>query len=64
MSTEVAQSTDRDEHRTKVAPVHAQTIRPKVSVDLSVSPASADGPLDLYLPSKWSWGPGKSSIDW
>lgn len=64
MSTEVAQSTDGGEQRTKVAPVHAQTIRPEVSVDLSVSAASADGPLDLYLPRKWSWGPGKSSVGW
>jgi hypothetical protein len=25
---------------------------------------SAGVPANLYLPSRWSWGPRKSSIDW
>jgi hypothetical protein len=65
MSTDVAQSTDRDEHRTQVASGHVQTIEPRpLSVDVSESAKSPDGPLDLYLPGKWSWGPGKSSTYW
>ena len=25
---------------------------------------SADVATNLYLPSRWNWGPAKSSIDW
>ena len=64
MSTEAAQSTDRDEHRTKVAPGHVETIQPHpFGVDVSEA-KSPDGPLDLYLPGKWSWGPARSSSYW
>lgn len=65
MSKEVAQSTDRDEHRTKVAPGQVRTIQPRpFGVDVSDSTRFPDGPLNLYVPGKWSWGPAKSSSYW
>jgi hypothetical protein len=64
MSTDLAQSPKWHEDRTEVDPNHPEAIYPHTP-GLNLEPAkSVDGPVDRYLPGKWSWGPARSSSDW
>jgi hypothetical protein len=59
MPTDLAQSPKGDEDRTKVDP----DPRPS-GLNVVETAESEDGPVDRYLPSKWNWGPPRSSFDW
>jgi hypothetical protein len=65
MPTDLAQSPEWDEDRTKADPDHPRVTYPRPS-SLNVVEAAnlADGPVDRYLPGKWTWGPPRSSFDW
>ena len=64
MSTDGAQSPDRDEGRAKVVPGYSRHhLRPS-SLNDAKSEKAADGSTDYYFPEKWSWGPPRSSKFW
>ncbi|GMP21355.1 hypothetical protein BwSH12_73650 [Bradyrhizobium ottawaense] len=60
MLIRLAQTSKRNEDPPKVAPP------PSPSLDLNSAEAAepAEVAVDRYVPSRWSWGPAKSSFDW
>ena len=65
MSTQAARSAELDDFRSKVAAERIATIQQRpFGADLSDSTKQSEGPLNVYLPGKWSWGPAKPSLDW
>jgi hypothetical protein len=61
MSTDLAQNPKWDEDSTNVRLDHP---RHPADAHLLQAAMSAESPVASYLPSKWSWGPAKSSFDW